>query len=440
MKVLLVYPNVLDLARFKEKRKEFPPFGVLYLAAIAERYGYDVSIAAINNGDAMNLRDYDVVGFSIPSSATYNIVKSVRFESVYKDNAVILIGGVHSNFYPIETLSDIKPDVVVFGEGEEAFVEILDAISVGRSLSRVKGLYYFDNGTIAFSGQRQFSKNIDWLPALPARHLLSQDSFIMNNRLSNTDMKMAHVMFSRGCPFPCAFCAAARTRIQYRSGWHARQELSQLKEEYNIDGFAVTDDNFIISPHKVLDVANSIKDLNLKWSALSRVDTFREDLARIIYAAGCIEVKFGVESGSESLLKAMKKNITREQIIATLKLAKSIGINAKVFIIHGYPGENMATTLETISLLEQVKCYIDRISLFRFVPLPGTYVYNNPKEFHLHGTDRDSDWNGDWGKYHIYNNDFHWWGTSDDFIEMDRGYVLLQQYVDSIWPNEFSTD
>jgi radical SAM superfamily enzyme YgiQ (UPF0313 family) len=213
----------------------------------------------------------------------------------------------------------------------------------------------------------------------------------------------------------------------------ARQELVQLKEVYGIDGFAVTDDNFIVSPRNVLDVARSIKDLGLKWSALSRVDTFREDLARAVSEAGCIEVKFGVESGSERMLKAMKKNITREQIITTFRLAKSVGINAKAFIIHGYPGENMETTLETISLLDKVKGEISRISLFRFVPLPGTYVYNNPQEFNLKGTDKDSDWDGNWGKYHIYYNDYHWWGTTDDFDEMNRGYDLLRQYVESIW-------
>jgi radical SAM superfamily enzyme YgiQ (UPF0313 family) len=220
MKILLVYPNVLDLARFKEKRKEFPPFGVLYLAAVAEQHGYDIGIADISTGDAMDLKAYDVVGFSIPSSATYNIIKSARFKSSYKENAIVLIEGVHPNLYPVETFNDLRPDALVAGEGEEIFLEILDAISSGKSMSRVKGIYYLDKGNVAFTGMKQLSRNIDWLPAVPARHLLPQDLFIMNDRLSGTDMRMAHVMFSRGCPFPCAFCAAAQTRIQYRSGWH----------------------------------------------------------------------------------------------------------------------------------------------------------------------------------------------------------------------------
>lgn len=234
MKVLLIYPNVLDLARFKEKRKEFPPFGVLYLAAVAEREGYEVEIRDVTLGESLDLKKYDVIGFSIPSSATYGIIREVRFRSQYKEGAKILVGGVHPTLYPIETLKDLRPDILVAGEGEDVFIEILDSIKKNGSIYRIKGVYFLENEHVSFSGKRQVSRDIDWLPALPARHLLPEESFIMDDRLSDTDIRMAHVMFSRGCPFPCAFCAAAGTKIQYRSGWHAQQELTALKDRYDI--------------------------------------------------------------------------------------------------------------------------------------------------------------------------------------------------------------
>ena len=74
---------------------------------------------------------------------------------------------------------------------------------------------------------------------------------------------MAHVMFTRGCPFPCRFCAVAQSKIQYRSGESARKELINLIENYGIEGFAIVDDNFVVSKKKVYDVATSIEDLNL---------------------------------------------------------------------------------------------------------------------------------------------------------------------------------
>jgi len=141
----------------------------------------------------------------------------------------------------------------------------------------------------------------------------------------------------RGCPFPCRFCAAAQTRIQYRSGASARAELEHLIDTYRIDGFAIVDDNFIVNKHKVRDICTSIRDLHLSWSALSRVDTIDQALLQDMATSGCIEVKFGMESGSQALLKAMRKNTTQAQIRRAVAMAKQAGIKVKVFLIHGSP-------------------------------------------------------------------------------------------------------
>ncbi len=431
MKILLIYPNVLDLARYGTKRKEFPPFGTLYLASAAEKCGYDVEIRSVDVEESLDLTSYDVVGFSIPSSSTFGIVKKVRFCSKYRDGGIILVGGVHANLYPIETFTEMEPDFLSFGESENTFVDILDAIVRKDDVCQVKGVYYSENGRIKFSGERNSVERVDWKNILPARHLLDHDLFLMNNRLSNTNMKMAHVMFSRGCPFSCAFCAASKTGISYRSGDNVRKEIIHLKEVYAIDGFAVTDDNFIVNKHNVSEISTAIKDLDVYWSALSRVDTFREDVAKCISEAGCIEVKFGIESGNEWLLKRMRKNTTREQIVHAIIIAKKYNLKVKAFIIHGFPGENMKTTVDSISLLEKIKEHVDRVSLFRFVPLPGSYVFRHPDEFHLHLNGND------WDRYHIYNNDHHWWGTTEDFLEMNNGYNLLKQYIEAVWPETF---
>ncbi len=153
-------------------------------------------------------------------------------------------------------------------------------------------------------------RDIDQLP-LPARHLLPAGTVVMTDRLAGTDLRMAHVMFSRGCPFPCSFCAAGQTRIQYRGGESARRELEHLIDAYGIEGFAIVDDNFIVSKAKVSDICDHITGLDLRWSALSRVDTIDAPLLARMAASGCIEVKYGMESGSEDLLRAMRKNTRR---------------------------------------------------------------------------------------------------------------------------------
>jgi radical SAM superfamily enzyme YgiQ (UPF0313 family) len=145
--------------------------------------------------------------------------------------------------------------------------------------------------------------------------------------------------------------------------------------------------------------------------------------------AGCIELKFGIESGSEQILQAMGKNITCNQIRRTVALASSVGIRVKAFLVHGFPGETLETTRETISLLKEVGHMIDRVSLFRFVPLPGSYVFRNAKAYGLTIPERIEDWE----KFHIYHNDYHWWGNVDDFREVENSYKELAEFVEEKW-------
>jgi anaerobic magnesium-protoporphyrin IX monomethyl ester cyclase len=432
MKVAVIYPEVYDLARFREKRKEFPPFGVLYLSSVMEQNGVNVEMFKINPENiSLDLREFDAVAYSIPSSATYGLVKRSRFSSQFLNNALIMVGGVHPNFYPEKTLLDLKPDVVGVGEGEETIIELLQEAKT-KNFQHIKGICYMRDGMPVQTQPREIIRDIDQLP-LPARHLLNTDDFIMNDRLSNTDMRMAHVMFSRGCPFPCRFCAASQTKIQYRSGTSARSELLLLKEMYGIEGFAIVDDNFIVNKRKVHEISASVKDLGLMWSALSRVDTVDENLLEAMHSAGCLEMKYGMESASPRILAAMRKNITPDQIRYAVKTSVKIGIKVKLFLIHGYPGENEETTRETIKLLHELSKYIERVSLFRFVPLPGTYVFEHPEEFMLRNVSESEE---DWDKYHIHHNDRHWWGTDADFESVNKSYEEIHSFVTDLWPSK----
>lgn len=436
MRVALVYPEVYDLARLKERRKEFPPFGVLYLAAVAEQAGHDVTVLKVTEQQwRLDLTGFEAVGFSIPSSATYGIVKKARLVSTYRDDPLIMAGGVHPSLYPEATLTDLRAHVVAVGEGEDTLVELLTE-SRTRRFERVKGVCYGSVHGPIRTMPRSPMRDIDVLP-LPARHLLDPADLVMVDRLSSTDLRMAHVMFSRGCPFPCRFCAGGQTRIQYRSGPSTRRELEDLIDRYRIDGFAIVDDNFVVNRRKVRDVCHSIQDLNLRWSALSRMDTVDRELLEDMATSGCIEIKFGMESGSEALLKAMRKNIKPHQIRNAVHMARQAGIKVKLFLIHGYPGENLETTHETMNVLRELAGEIERVSLFRFVPLPGTYVYEHPEEFDLHGTGRDSGRDGDWSRYHIHHNHRHWWGSDADFALVQEGYRQLRDLVDQFWPERF---
>jgi radical SAM superfamily enzyme YgiQ (UPF0313 family) len=433
MRVALLYPEVYDMARFRERRREFPPFGVLYLAAVLEDAGHEVAVVQVRPDQlALDLTGYGAVGFSLASSATYGFMAAARACSQIAPGALVMVGGVHANFYPDEALREFGADVVCEGESEETILEVLDRAAAGAPVRGIAGTRWLEDGQVRRGGPRVLMRDIDRLP-LPARHLLPVEDAVMSDRLAGRDVDMAHVMFSRGCPFPCSFCAAGQTRIQYRSGASARAELTHLIDRYRVGGFAIVDDNFVVNRRKVADICDAVADLDLAWSALSRVDTVDPALLKTMAASGCIEIKYGVESGSEQLLRAMRKNTTRAQIKAAFAATADAGIGAKAFIIHGYPGESRQTTDETISLLAELGSSLTRVSLFRFVPLPGTQVYADPARYGLRGLHTQPGWDGDWSKFHIHHNDRHWWGDPDDWAEVDASYHRLRGFVEDHW-------
>jgi anaerobic magnesium-protoporphyrin IX monomethyl ester cyclase len=434
MRVALLYPEVYDMARFKEGRKEFPPFGVLYLAAALRDAGHQPEVLKVSKGDApRDLTEYDAIGVSLASSATVGILRDASQSASIRADALLMVGGVHANFYPEESLNLFQADIVSFGESDETILQILEH-SADRDFAGVPGVLWRDtSGQIRRTAPLILSRDISHLP-LPARDLLPVEDFVMNDRLAGRPVRMAHVMFSRGCPFPCSFCAAGQTRIQYRDGESARRELEQMITNYGIEGFAIVDDNFIVNKAKVRDICEKISDLGMQWSALSRVDTVDDSLLIDMAKSGCIEIKFGVESGSEGLLRAMRKNTKQVQIEAAIDGCVNAGIEAKAFIIHGYPGENLRTTAETIALLDRLGDRLARVSLFRFVPLPGTQVYDQQADNGpIRGTHLTADWDGDWEKFHIHHNDRHWWGTDADFAELQQAYAEIESFVESRW-------
>lgn len=337
---------------------------------------------------------------------------------------MLIAGGIHATIYPEKVLQELDLDVVCVGEGENTIREIITNYEK-RDFSRISGLVYKAANTIIKTGSRPFICDLDTLP-LPARHLMPFEDIVMSDRLSNTNLKVTHLLCSRGCPYNCYFCANQEHAIRYRSGKSVREELEYLIYTYKIQGFCITDDNFIVNKDKITDICKKIAPLNLKWSSLSRVNTVDESSLETIRDSGCIEIKYGIESGSQRMLNLMNKQITIEQIKNAVNITYNIGIKIKAFIIHGFPGENLESTMETIRLLDELKGKIERISLFRFTPLPGSHVYIFHKDYGLILPDNYED-------IFIYNNARRWWGDSNEQKELEEAYTLLEKYVKDHW-------
>lgn len=440
MRVVVVYPEVLDMARYRSRRKEFPPFGAMYVASALEAAGHEVAIVKLEPDRLqLDLSVFDVVAFSISASATFNMFMECRESSQFKSSHLFIAGGVHVNLFPEQTLRDLKPDAIGIGEGETTTVELVSQHAT-RRFDKVAGVGYLDpQGKFVRTAPRKISKIIDGF-AFPSRHLLPVEDFIMTDRMSNTDIRMTHIAPGRGCPFPCRYCASAQTRVQYRTGADIRLELEHLMDTYGVQGFAVVGNDFILSKNNVYDIAQAITPLKLQWATLSRVDRVDKEVLGAMASSGCHELEFGVESGSQKILDAMDKRATLEQAEAALRLTYESGIKNKVFLVHGYLGEDRQSTEETMAFLDRVGKWIERVSLFRFVPLPGTYVYNHAIELNIRGIPGRSGWDGDWGKFHIHHNHHHWWGSKDEFAQLTTQFWRLSAFVEERWPSRFSRD
>ena len=418
-KICLVYPECYEVARFGNKRKEFPPFGVMYLASALEKENYNVKIIATSNdNNSFNFNDFDIVGFSISSSLAYPLIKETRENSIFKTNSLIIAGGIHASLYPREVINELNCDIVSIGEGEKTIVEIAKATSLD-DIFKIKGIYYKKDNSIYVTEKRNDINDLDTID-FPARHLLPKEEIVMK-RLADTSLPIAHVLFSRGCPYHCNFCANQNNNVRYRSKDNIKEELELLIKDYGIKGFCVVDDNFLVNKENVMKIIREIGKFNLKWSTLARVDNVDLELLKELKNSGCIEIKYGVESGSQKMLDLMNKKITVSEIKDAFNLTKYVGINVKALIMHGYPKEDINTTKETIALLDELEMSISRVGLTYFTYLPGSPIY--PSE---HITCNTS----------VYCKEQVPWGSDKEKEEVLEARKLLVKYINKNFPNK----
>lgn len=437
-RMALVYVNSYEIARKKEKRKEFPPFGVMYLAAsVLEEPGWKVDIKVIDeNNYKLDLSEYDVVGFSIVSSYSYAWLKKCNDTSDMKDDVLKVAGGYQAEKFWHEVFRDFETDIVFKGEGENSIRQMCQKYCT-RNFADIDGIIYKDNrGEIVHTDGRGIV-DIDKIPE-PARYLLPLQDIIMKDRLAGTEKTMVHVLFSRGCPNDCVYCAANQNgnnkSIRYRDKELIVKELTNLKRAYNIEGFSIIDDCFLTDKKKAIEICKFItrSNLDLVWSLAARIDHIDDEILEVLFEAGCIEIKFGIETGSNDLLSKMQKGITIEMAEEAIRKTKNHGIGVKLFIITGLPGETDKTHRETVDFLKKMKNenLVNRVSLLRYTPLAGSYIYDHPDKFGINGNVLKIE---NFDKMHLYKKSHDWWSDRQKFKKCNNWYNDIQKIIEENW-------
>ncbi len=379
-----------------------PPFNVGYLAASLERQGHTVGFfdGTLHNAceadylAAVESFRPDLIGISVFSRG-HGKAKRLIAALKRRFDAATVIGGPQVTAMPEAVMEDIGADFAVIGEGEETICELASALGSGRGgFGGIDGLAHREAGRVAVNKARALIEKLDSIP-YPAWHLMPPSEYWIVPILATAkSFPIAPIMTSRGCPFPCTFCASNTTwkfRVRYRSPENVVGEMRLLRDKFGVREFLITDDNFTLNKGFAMSVCEGIikEDLRVNWQCSNgvRVDTLSPDLLRLMKKAGCYSVGLGIESGNQKILDRAKKKLDLRKVSRVLCDLDEAGIKSYGFFIFGFPGETARTALDTMDFALSNR--LDRAWFNIMTPYPGSELFN---EWIKKRSFKDIDW------------------------------------------------
>ncbi len=374
MKILLIYPYCLE-DRLQQDDISVPPMGLYYVGAMLKAHGYQVTLwnwyqmrgRKEQMAAALASEDPDLVGFSILNANRWGALEIAAMVKRLKPEAITVLGGIGATFLWRHFLTHFPQiDLVVCGEGEYTFLEIARFFAAGGRLDdlrSVSGLALRIDGRPEKTPSRPLLSDLDRLP-MPARYFTFQ-----------------HLALTRGCPGRCSFCGSPAfwgRKVRSHSVSYFVDQLELLVQK-GIRFFFISDDTFTMDREKVIAVCKEIlqRKLAITWQAISRVNYVSTKVLYWMRKAGCIQISYGVESGSRRIRKVLRKDIGDKQIEKAFSLTTAHGIMARAYFIYGNPGEDRQTIQASCSLMDRIK---PLSAVFYILDLfPGTELYEDFK-------------------------------------------------------------
>lgn len=383
MKVTFLNPPQTN-SKYKFLGVVAPSLGIGYMAAVLEQNNIDVDVLDASAlelsydeiGEEILKRKPDIVSISALTPTIGVALDSADKIKQVKPDTIVVLGGYHPTFEFESVLTEPSVDVVVRGEGEYTFLELVRSIENNGDLAEVEGLAFYDenDASLVVTPDRPIIQDLDELP-FPAFHLFPMEKY----KILNITTNVATIITTRGCPMHCSFCSSAALhghKLRRRSYENVVDEIELRLKEQNIDTIAFMDDTFTLNKRFVKDFCAEIKRRNLKfwWGCTSRVDTLDEDLLQTMKDAGCITVFIGVESADQQMLEKMNKNITVSKTENAFRLLRKVGIRSIASCVIGMPEDTRESINKTIEFVKKLNPNYALYSLA--TPYPGTRFYN----------------------------------------------------------------
>lgn len=376
-KIMLVYPSARDACA--------PPLGIAYLASYLRMHGHEVRVLDLTAHSlteeeldkvVSGFGDYDCIGISAIITA-YKFVKqfSRKIKSYFPDMPVI-VGNLISNSCPETLLTHTDTDVVVVDEGELTTLELIENIDNPAALSKIKGIWYKENGKAYKTQPRERIDDLDKLP-YPAWDLLDMKVYMQNSgAYLARGSRTGWISTVRGCPFNCGYCSHGyRQKVTSRSVDSIIKEIRELKARFNINHINLIDDLFLPNTEMREEFCNRLisERFKITWECAGRVNLVNDRLLKLMKKSGCVNIGYGIESGSQKILDNMNKCVKVPQAESAIRMTRKNKIRASTSFIIGYVGETKETIRESVDFIQRL-ALPDRRFFFA-TPYPGTDLY-----------------------------------------------------------------
>jgi radical SAM superfamily enzyme YgiQ (UPF0313 family) len=393
MKITLIEPKYFNI---------WESIGLAYIAAFCKKnfkgsldvdyyQGYFDSDEKI----LLEARDSDVVAFSCTSPTFQHGVRLARRLKELNPGVRTVFGGFHVSALG-EKVEEDCIDQVIVGEGEKAFLRILEG-----------------NTDRIVCGEPAGFDEMPW----PDRDV------IRNYRTIDLCQQMigrriASFQANRVCPFRCIFCAektvtgpfSRRTNpVRSRSITDLLNEIEFIAKKYNLDYFKFVDATFDTSPEYVIAFCEEKirRNLPLEWECMIHASIATKDMFPLLKRANCNQINVGCESGSPKVLRDMKKGTTVDKIKKVFRWAKECGLERRAFFLLGMPTETKEDILMTERLVEEIQPDVFGVTIL--CPYPGSDLYDHTKMKDIEWEMTDEYSNDFWSTEHFSNRELKTW-------------------------------
>lgn len=359
----------------------FPPLGALTLSTIAKQRGIAADVLPLPSQRrrrevARVLADFDMVGISTDCGTYPDAILFARALKQVRPDLPVVFGGPQATVTaPQSVLAFPEVDLVVKGEAEHSFPDLLDRIAANRADWReVPGGVWIQDGVVQSRPELGLLADVDLLP------LPDYAAFPSSGNNGTIPLEVG-----RGCPYGCTFCSTNtffKRRFRMKSADRVTADVRALTAAYRINHVDFVHDMFTVRRDFVEDISAAMKRLPVSWNCSARTDRIDDALLQTMAEAGCTGIYVGIETGSSELQKVLKKNLCPTEAVARIRTCQSFGIGVTASLIIGYPQETREDLRATLLCgLELLRPHPSRFATAKvvvqfpfFAPLAGTPI------------------------------------------------------------------